>query len=333
LYHQEFVCLSLDIQALVPSIPCEIEITNSNLPDPGTILFQATIWTGQKEATATAPIVAASTTVPHSPISTLTDKVNNAAENLNELKNNQRRIRKDHKSTVTSLRSEIETLHSRLEVPGKGEERARRGNLAKEIHIKQTKDKIHKLEEELRLAEESIANRQRELLSGREKWESERSALETSLHGQSETKSTYDTFLQQFHAEKMAIDGRKEKLMLREVKLKSELDNLEAEERRKHEKLDDRSTKRQEARIQLIKDRQASQSEQIMKIEQMESRVANVKEQTARAHADRLVLESFPIPRQQSDVMVGSPVTSLQISFGMDGQEYLRKGSDSPETL
>ena len=331
LYHQEFVCLYLDIHALVPSTASEIEITNSNLPDPGAVLFHATICTIQKEATAATPIIAPQTVRPNSPISTLTDKVNNATENLNELKNNQKRIRKDHKSTVASLRSEIDSLHSRLEAPDKGEERARRGNLSLKYHIIQTEEKIRKLEEDIQVAEESIAIRQQQLISGEEKWESERSALENSHRSQNETKSSYDKFLQQFHAEKLAINGRKEKLMSREIKLKGELDILAATERKRLEESDGRSKKRQEARIQLIKDGQASQAEQIMALEQMESALADVKERTARTHAERLVLESVSVLPQLSDI-TGSTATSPRKSMSLDNQEGLAKGIDSPET-
>ena len=260
----------------------------------------------------------------------MTDKVNNATENLNELKNNQKRIRKDHKSTVASLRSEIDSLHSRLKAPDKGEERARRGNLSLKYHIMQTEDKIRKLEEDIQVAEESIATRQQQLISGQEKWESERSALENSRRSQNETKTSYDKFLQQFHTEKLAINGRREKLTSREVKLKGELDILEAAERKRHEECDDRSKKRQEARSQLIKDRQASQAEQIMALEQMESALADVKERTARTHAERLVLESVSVLPQLSDVVIGGSATSPQQRKSLDNQEVLAKGIDSP---
>jgi hypothetical protein len=330
LYHQEFVCLYLDIQALVPSTANEIEVTNTNLPDPGTLLFHATICTIQKEATAAAPILAPQTVRPSSPISTLTDKVNNAIDNLNELKNNQRRIRKDHKATISSLRAEMDTLHSRLEAPDKGEERARRGNLALKYHIMQTEDKIRKIEEDIQVAEVSIASCQEQLLSGREKWETEQSALENSRRSQNATKYSYDKFLQQFHSEKMAVNGRKEKLMSREVKLKGELDILEAAERKKHEESDDRAKKRQEARNQLIKDRQASQAKQIIALEHMESHLADIKERTARTHAERLVLESSPVLLQQSNIVSGSPATSPEMSVLRDS---LRKDDDSPERL
>src|SRR5205814_1739743 len=142
----------------------------------------------------------------------------------------------------------------------------------------QTEDKIRKLEEDIQLAEESIASRRQQLISGQEKWQSERLALENSRRSQNETKVSYDKFLHQFHLEKLAINGRKEKLALREVKLKGELDILEAAERRRHEESDNRAKKRQEARIQLIKDRQASQAEQVMALEQMENVLADVKE-------------------------------------------------------
>jgi DNA repair exonuclease SbcCD ATPase subunit len=290
-YHQDTICLYLDIQALVPSTANEIEITNTSLSEP-VILFHATICTTQKEATATTP--APQAVRPNSPISTLTDKLNNAVENLNNLKNNQKRIRRDHKSAVTSLRSEIDGLHTRLEAPDKGEERARRGNLALKYHIMQTEDKIRTLEDNIRRAEEAISDRQKDLISSRDKWESERSALEASRRSQHSTKSSLDKFLQQFHAEKMAINARKEKLTSREVKLKGEFEILETAGRKKDEKVDDRSRRRREARAQLIKERQASQAEQVALVEQMESHLAEIKERTARTHAERISIENMP---------------------------------------
>ena len=310
LYHQEYVCLYLDIQALV-SIANEIEITNSHFPDPGVVLFHATICTIQKEATAATPTVAPQTVRPNSPISTLTDKLNNAIENLNQLKNNQRRIRKDHKSTVASLRSEIDILHSRLDAPDKGEERARRGNLALKYHVLQTDDKIHKLEEEINNTEELIADRQHQLTSGREKWEAERSALDKSRRSQKEIKSAYDKLLQQFHSEKLTINARKEKLTSREIKLKGELEILETAEHKKHEDFDDRARKRQDARNQLIKERQASQAEQILTLEQLERQLEDIKERTARTNAERLVLETVPVVSPQQTEMDLSPQTSV----------------------
>lgn len=315
MYHQQIIRLYLDIQALVPSTANEIEITNTSLPEP-VILFHATICTTQKEATA--PTAAPQTVRPNSPISTLTDKLNNAIENLNNLKNNQKRIRRDHKSTVTSLRSEIDALHSRLEAPDKGEERARRGNLALKYHIMQTEDKIRTLEDEIHNAEDAINDRQKELISSREKWESERSALEASRRSQHTTKSSFDKFLQQFHAEKMAINARKEKLTSREVKLKGELEILEAAERKKDEQVDDRSRRRREARAQLIKERQTSQAEQVVLVEQMESHLAEIKERTARTHSERIGLESMPVvsPSPPSHgIIAPSPTLSTTSPF------------------
>jgi hypothetical protein len=329
LYHQESVCLYLDIQALVPTTANEIEITNSNSSNPGVVLFHVTICTIQKEATTTAiPTLAPQTVRPNSPISTLTDKLNNAIENLNHLKNNQRRIRKDHKSTVASLRSEIDNLHSRLDAPDKGEERARRGNLALKYHVMQTDDKIHKLEEEIQRTEELTADRQEQLTSGREKWEAERLALDESRRSQQEKKSTHDKFLQQFHSEKLAINARKEKLTSREVKLKGELEILETAERKKLEESDDRARKRQDARNHLIKERQASQAEQILTLEQLECQLEDIKERTARTNAERLVLETVPVVSPQQTEMELSPQTSLVQD---SSQDMLTHGNDSPE--
>ena len=328
LYHHESVCLCLDIQALVPTTANEIQITNPNSSDPGVVLFHATICTTQKEATTAAPILVPQTVRPNSPISTLTDKLNNAIENLNQLKNNQRRIRKDHKSTVASLRSEIDILHSRLDAPDKGEERARRGNLALKYHVMQTEDKIHKLEEDIQHAEDLIADRQQQLTSGRDKWEAERVALDKSRRSQKETKSTHDKFLQQFHSEKLAINARKEKLTSREVKLKGELEILEIAERKKHEESDDRARKRQDARNHLIKERQASQAEQILTLEQLETQLEDIKERTARTNAERLVLETVPVVSPQQTEMELSPQTSIVQD---SSQDMLVHGNDSPE--
>ena len=325
LYHQESVCLNLDIQALVSSTANEIEIINST--DPGVVLFHATICTIQKEATAATATLAPQLVRPNSPISTLTDKLNNAVENLNQLKNTQRRIRKDHKSTVASLRSEIDILHSRLDAPDKGEERARRGNLALKYHVMQTEEKIRKLEEEIQHTEQSIADREQELASGREKWEAERSALDKSRRIQNETKSNHDKFLQQFHSEKLAINARKEKLTSREVKLKCELEVLEAAEWKKHEETDGRARRRQEMRNQLIKERQASQAEQVLALEQLETQLEDVKELTARANAERLVLETISVvspPQTEMDL-------SSQTSIAQDSQDMLLRGNDSFE--
>jgi hypothetical protein len=314
MYFQEKVCLYLDIQTLVPSTANEIEVTNTSLPD--SILFHATICTPQKETT-TAPTIPPQTVRPNSPISTLTDKLHNAIDNLNDLRNNQKRIRKDHKATITSLRTEVDLLHSRLEAPDKGEERARRGNLALKYHIMQTEEKIHRLEEDIQNAEESIVNRRNELHSSREKWESERSALESSRRSQRATKTTLDTYLQQFHAEKLAINARKERLTSREVKLKGDLESLEAAERKKDVESDDRSKRRQEARSQLIKERQATQAEQILTVEQMESSLAEINERTARTHAERLLLESMPSTTPQSSIgmVADSPTLSPPSPF------------------
>jgi hypothetical protein len=324
------VSLFLDIHSLTPSTANEVEVTNSSLPHPSTVLFHATICTIQKEDTTT-PTLAPQTVRPNSPISTLTDKLNNAIESLNELRNNQRRIRKDHKSTVASLRSEIDVLHSRLEAPDKGEERARRGNLALKYQIMQTDGKIRKLEDEIQVAEEAISNRQEQLIGNRGKWESERLALENSHRSQIETKSSHNKVLQQFHAEKLAINARKEKLTSREVKLKGELEALEAAERKRHEESDGRAKKRKEARIQLIKERQTTQAEQILAVEQMETQLAEVKERTARTHAERLALENVPvISLPQVDITISGPLASPISSGSQDGPV---KENDSNEKV
>jgi DNA repair exonuclease SbcCD ATPase subunit len=314
LYQQENVCLNLNIETLVPSTANEIAVINPNCPDQG-VLFHATICTIQKEATA-API-APQHVRPSSPISTLTDKLNNAIDNLNDLKNNQRRIRKDHKSNVTSLRAEIDLLHSRLEAPEKGEERARRGNLALKYHNMQTEDKIRALEEEIRQAEKSNSDRQEELISSREKWGSERSALESSRRSQNATKLSYDKFLQQFHAEKLTINARKEKLTSREVKLKGELEILQAAEQKRDEECGDRSKKRQEARAQLIKERQASQAEQIVVVEQMDGQLAEIKDRIARTNVERQLLESMPVV--QPSPVIPSPSAPSPLVGGYEG--------------
>jgi hypothetical protein len=249
---------------------------------------------------------------------------------LNDLKNNQRRIRKDHKATVATLRAEIDMHHARLDAPEKGEERARRGNLALKYHNMQTEDKIRTLKEEIQQASISITNRQKELHSSRQKWESERSTLETSHRSQHSTKSSLDKFLQQFHAEKLAINARKEKLTAREVKLKGELEILQAAEAKRDEECGDRSKKRREARAQLIKDRQASQTEQIIAVEQMELQLAEIKERTARTHGERQLLESM-LSQPQSSPVISSPAASSSLISGPNVHDGFRKGSASPE--
>ena len=320
LYHQEYVILHLDIKALVPSTANEIDVIGPVGPDSPSLLFHATICTIQKEATTAAatPTLAPQTVRPNSPISTLTDKVNNMTENLNELKNNQRRIRKDHKSTVASLRSETDALHFRLEAPDKSEERARSKNLAIGTHIKQTKEKIVKIESDIEAAEALIARRQQYLSKTQEKWESECSTLRNSHRSQSEVKAVHDKYMQQFHAEKLAVNARKERLTSREVKLKGELEIQEAAERKRQEELDERARKRQEARSQVIRERQGTQAEEIKEIEQMESQIAETKDRTARTNAERARLESLrPVSPPNSN---SSPTTSPHSGFA---QEYI----------
>lgn len=334
LYDRGFVCLYIDIHALVPSAPNEIEITNSKSQDPDIVLFHATICPIRKEATAT-PALAPPPVRPSSPISTLTDKLSNAVDSLNEIKNNQRRIRKDHKSTVATLRSEIEALHSRLEMPDKGEERARRGNLALKYHIRQTEEKIRKLQEDIEATEKSIAHHQKELAASRGKWEAERSALENSSRSQRATKSTYDKQLAQFHSEKLAINARKEKLTARKVKLRSELEVLDVAERKWHEETDDRAKKRQEARGQLIKERQVRQADEITLVEQLEAQLVEVKDRIAMTHAQRLVLEGLPtvVAQPQAEIAASSPsLLTMTPRIGAT-QNEVQKENTSPERL
>ena len=336
MYHQENFCLYIDIQALVQATAHEIQVTTPHFQTPDDILFHATICTIQKEATAAA-LLTPQTVRPISPISTLTEKLNTAVENLNELKNSQRRIRKDHKSTIASLRSELEGLHSRLETPDKGEERARRGNLAMKYHVMQTEEKIRVLEDDIHCAEETISNRQSQLSSGRQKWESERSALANSCRQQNSTKSSYDKFLQQFHSEKLAINAKKEKLTSREVKLKGELEVLEAAAKKKMEELDCRSKKRQDSRNQLVRERQTTQADEIKVVEQMESQLMEIKEKTARTHSERMRLESVPgvLPghRHSQENLSGSPL--LPPKRSLDGlismSPDVRRRIESPE--
>jgi hypothetical protein len=336
----ESASLSIDIHTLVPSTANEIEVTNYSLPDSDVLLFHATICTIKKEATTATPLTP-QTVRPNSPISTLNDKLKNAVDKLNELKNTQKRIRKDHKSTTASLRSEIDQLHSRLEAPDKGEERARRGNLALKYHIMQTEEKIRGLEEDIHGTEETITARRKELVSGRGKWESELSSLERDHQNQQSTKSSYDKILRQFHADKLTINGRKEKLTAREIKLKSEFEALESAERKRDEECDDRSRRRREARAQLIRERQGSQEEQILLVEQLETQLAEIVDRTVRTHAERLAIEKVPVISQQPPmpspmIPLGSPslamATSLSAGF-MDGsQESFRIKSSSHES-
>ena len=336
----ETACLTIDIHTLIPATANEIEVTNSSLPDSNILLFHSTICTIKNEATDATPLTP-QTVRPNSPVSTLNDKLKNAVDKLNELKNTQKRIRKDHKSTIASLRSENDQLHSRLEAPDKGEERARRGNLAMKYHIIQTEEKIRGVEEDIHNAEETIAARRQELVSGRGKWESELSSLERNHQTQQSTKCSYYKILRQFHADKLAINGRKEKLTAREIKLKSELEILESTERKRDEECDDRARKRREARAQLIKERQASQEEQIMLVEQLEGQLAEIMERTVRTHSDRLAIEKMSAilpqgPSMQSNVVpLGSPslamASSLSAGFMDSPHESYRMRSGSYE--
>jgi chromosome segregation ATPase len=313
----------LDIHTLVPSTANAIVITNSQLPDPDNVLFQATICTTQNETTD-APIMASQPVRHNSPISTITDKLNNAIGHLNDLKNIQRRIKKEYKSTVASLRSEIEGLHFRLEAPDKGTERAQLGNLALKHQIRQIDDKIRGLDDNIAHTKQCISDRQTQLGATRKKRESERSALENNRRSQTDSKSYHDKVLQQFHGEKLAINAQKEKLTSREVKLKGELAILEVAEKKRTEKSDARSRKREEARNQLIKGRQASQAEQILALEQLESGLAEMKERTARTQVERLALETaLRLVGSEGDVASGAILLG-----GPDGQV---KGNDSPE--
>jgi sugar-specific transcriptional regulator TrmB len=152
--------------------------------------------------------------------------------------------------------------------------------------------------------------------------------LDKSRRSQKETKSTHDKFLQQFHSEKLAINARKEKLTSREVKLKGELEILEIAERKKHEESDNRARKRQDARNYLIKERQASQAEQILTLEQLETQLEDIKERTARTNAERLVLETVPVVSPQQTEMELSPQTSVVQD---SSQDMLAHGNESPE--
>jgi hypothetical protein len=288
LYQDRLTCLFLDITSLVSSTN-EIEVTNTTL-DSDTILFHAAICTMQSEATP----ITASTVRQNSPISTLTEKVKSSTEHLEVLKSTLKRIRKDHKSSLATLRNEHDAMLKRLQAPDKAEERARRGNLALKTHIKQIEEKIASSEQEMCNIKQGIAARTSELDSCRRKWEFECAVLDRNHEKQSQKKLAMERILQEFHEEKLAIQARKERLTARDGKLKAEWQLCEDIVRKRHE-CDELQRRRQDSRVQLIRERQAMQAEQVLHAEQQETQVLETMDRISKMHCDRLALEKLPV--------------------------------------
>jgi hypothetical protein len=166
---------------------------------------------------------------PVSPVTTLLDTLTTTQITLSEEKLRLKRARKDHTKRLASLRSEIESLRSKIEASDKGDERNSRKVLSLRESVRQLEDEI----DQISRSTDALDQRQHDSIT---QFDSQKQEWEARIGVHQETKDTHNRIRDEWEKKEQALTlelnalaAKCDKLAAKKLRLLTDVEKLEAD--------------------------------------------------------------------------------------------------------
>ncbi|EPS43899.1 hypothetical protein H072_2073 [Dactylellina haptotyla CBS 200.50] len=301
-----------EISGLTPTTVYDISFIRRTT---GEIIYSASVGTTSKQATSVdAPKepVPSKPQRPLSPITTLQNSLNASRNNLEEHKRRIKVSKKSNSRRISSLRSEIDSLKSRLGSGDKGDERARRRALSLRDSVRRAEEETENIHMELETLKELPEDQEKEWEEKKKLWKSEKENLGASEKDAIAMREQADRRITEIKNEINSAGGKRDKAARRVSNLKADLERAKietaatAEEREKAKQ-----------REMLMQRRQNIELEFSASIAKMEQGMINFRHKSRDNYNSIRALEaSFLIQQQQQQQQQQQAAQAQQMVMG-----------------
>ncbi|KAK9463535.1 uncharacterized protein V1516DRAFT_668026 [Lipomyces oligophaga] len=266
----------LVVSGLTPVTEYEVEISKTFKSGRQVTICRTNICTSPKDSSNIASHVQQPSR-PLSPVTTLLDTLCTTNETLTEEKLKLKRVRREHSKHVATLRSEIDSLKTRLGTGDRGEERAWRRVLALRELVRRIEEDTENLQDRVG----KLTQTEKSILVGVEE---RRQEWQARMNLSNDDEAIFDEQKRRFHAkeksliaEENTINTKKEKLSTRQRKLLAEFHRTDQE---RNEVWEREFSRRKSEREELARRRDAIQAEFSSAITKMEKGISDIKHRT-----------------------------------------------------
>ncbi|KAF2500740.1 ubiquitination network signaling protein [Lophium mytilinum] len=250
---------------------------------------------------------------PSSPTTTLKNSIAAADQKLQEQRNRLKRNRKDHKSAITNIKKEVETLSNRLSTAGGSDDRQRQRALQFSQNIRQADDAAADFALQIDSLGEIPENELEESAAMKRAWQKERSHRNAVTSHFDQAKAEADRQLASVQSDISSTIQKRERLQLRQTRLNEQHERLHAANAEGlHAK-----TKKQQDRLAELNNRASLENQYASNINGYERRASENNRHTAQIHQTIHHLEAMITQVQMS--VPTTPEGALPGTNGMNG--------------
>ncbi|KAF3285466.1 hypothetical protein TWF970_010518 [Orbilia oligospora] len=218
-----------EISGLTPTTVYDISFIRRTT---GEIIYSASVGTTSKQAAnvdAPKEPVPAKPQRPLSPITTLQNSLNASRSNLEEQKRRIKVSKKGNSRRISGLRSEIDSLKSRLGSGDKGDERARRRALSLRDSVRRAEEETENIQMELQTLKELPEDQETEWEDKKKSWKGEKENLTVSEKDAIAMREQADRRLLEIKNEINSATAKREKAARRVSNLRADLERAKTE--------------------------------------------------------------------------------------------------------
>ncbi|CAN9162609.1 unnamed protein product [Alternaria alternata] len=205
---------------------CEFVRTNDN-----EVFYSASLITSASPVTELASASIASppahqTLRPSSPTTTLKNSIAAADQQLQEQRNRLKRNKKDHKTAITNIKKEVDTLGNRLANAGGSDERQRQRVLQFTQNIRQAEDAAAEFAVQAENLGSIPEDEAKEAAAKKAEWKKERNNKNTVASEFDKTKEEIERQVQSVESDISTAFQKRERLQQRQTRLNEQHDRL-----------------------------------------------------------------------------------------------------------
>ncbi|KAF3901653.1 hypothetical protein ABW21_db0207689 [Orbilia brochopaga] len=304
-----------EISGLTPTTVYDISFIRRTT---GEIIYSASVGTTSRQASnVDAPKEPAPSKPqrPLSPITTLRNSLNASRNNLEDQKRRMKVSKKANSRRISSLRSEIDSLKSRLGSGDKGDERARRRALSLRDSVRRAEDEAENFQMELQTLKELPEDQEKEWEEKKKSWKSEKENLSMSEKDAITMREQADRRITDVKNEITSANTKRDKAARRVANLRADLERTKAETAATAEERE-----KAKQRDLLKQRRQNIELEFSASISKMEQGMVSFRQKARENYANIRSLEaSFMMQQQQAaqaqQLALNSGVTATDMAF------------------
>ncbi|KAH9880103.1 hypothetical protein J1614_002129 [Plenodomus biglobosus] len=163
---------------------------------------------------------------PSSPTTTLKNSIAAADQQLQEQRNRLKRNKKDHKTAISNIKKEVDTLSNRLANAGGNDERQRQRVLQFTQNIRQAEDAIAEFTEQAEKLAAIPEDEAKEAATKKAEWKKERDNKDAASTEFDNIKAEIDQQIQSVQTDIAATFQKRERLQQRQLRLNEQHDRL-----------------------------------------------------------------------------------------------------------